>query len=77
MELLSPVLIPSIPKKISDEKIVHVAQVILWGYLEYSGQWHEIVDLVLASGKLGLQKRNNFFEFYFRFSAFAFIKIRK
>ena len=58
-------LIPSIPKKISDEKIVHVAQVILWGYLEDSGQRHEIVDLVLASGKLVLQKRNNFLNFIF------------
>ena len=54
------VLIPSIPKKFSGEKIVDVAQVILWGYLEDSGQWHEIVDLVQASGKLVLKKRNNF-----------------
>ena len=65
MELLSPVLIPSVPKKFSGEKIVDVAQVILWGYLEDSGQWHEIVDLVLASGKLVQQKRNNFFNFIF------------
>ena len=61
----APVLIPSIHKKISEEKIVDVAQVILWGYLEDSRQWHEIVDLVLASGKPVLQKRNNFLNFIF------------
>ena len=52
-------LIPSVPKKISDEINVGVAEVNQWLWLEESGQWLENVEtahLVLASGKLVLQK---------------------
>ena len=52
-------LIGSVPKKISYEKIVDVAEVNQCGRLEESGQWLEKVDqthLVMDSGKLGLQK---------------------
>ena len=36
--------IPSIPKKISEEKIVAVTVIILWHCLEESGQWLENVE---------------------------------
>ena len=52
-------LIPSIPKKNSEEKIVDIAEVNQWPCLEESGQWLENVDqthLVVASGKLVLKK---------------------
>ena len=48
-----------VPKKISEEKIVDVAEVNQRRWLEESGLWLENVDqthLVLASGKLVLQK---------------------
>ena len=48
-----------VPKKISEEKIVDVAEVNQRRWLEESGQWLENVDqthIVLASGKLVLQK---------------------
>ena len=51
--------IHSAPKKISEEKIVDVAEVNQWHCLDESGQWLENLDqthLVLASGKLVLQK---------------------
>ena len=51
--------IPSMPKKISEEKIVNIAKVYQWRCLEESGQWLENIDrihLVLASDKLVLQK---------------------
>ena len=49
-----------VPKIISEEKIVHVAEVNQQRCSEESRQWLENVDqthLVLASGKLVLQKR--------------------
>ena len=50
---------PGVPKKISEEKNVHVAEVNQRRWLEESGQMLENVvptQLVLASGKLVLQK---------------------
>ena len=55
----APGLIPSIPEIISEEKFVDVAEVNQLRCLEESGQWLDNVDqihLVLASGKLVLQK---------------------
>ena len=55
----APGSIPSIPKKISDEKIVIVAEVNQLRCLEESGLWLENVglnNLVPASGKIVLQK---------------------
>ena len=52
--------IPSITKKIQEEKIVDVAEVYQGRCVEKSGQYLENVDqtrLVLASGKPVLQKR--------------------
>ena len=52
-------LIPSIPPKCLDEKIVNFAEVNQWHCLEESGQWLKNVNqthLVLACGKLVLQK---------------------
>ena len=43
-----------IPKKISEEKNVNVVR--RWRSLEESEKWLENVDLLLASGKLSLQK---------------------
>ena len=54
-----PGSIPSIPEKISEDKIVDVAEFNQWRCLEESQQGLEIFDrtyLVLASGKLVLQK---------------------
>ena len=54
-----PGSIPCIPKKISDEKIVIVAEVNQLRCLEESGLWLENVglnNLVPASGKIVLQK---------------------
>ena len=51
--------IPSVPEKISEEKIIDVAEVNQRPSIEESTQWLENVDgthLVLASGKLVLQK---------------------
>ena len=59
LDIAAPGLIPSIPKMFS-EKIVDAADVNQWRCLELSGQWLENVDrshLVLASGKVALQKR--------------------
>ena len=53
---------PSIPKKISEETIVIVAEVNQGRCFEESGQWPENVDrthLVLATVKLVLQKSND------------------
>ena len=50
-------LIPSIPKTISEEKIVNIAEVNQHRCLEESGQWLENADLELASGKPVPQKR--------------------
>ena len=44
-EPAAPSLIPSIPKKISEEKIIDVAEVNPQPWLEESGQWLENVDL--------------------------------
>ena len=57
-----PGSIPSVPQKISDERIVDVAEVNQQCSLEKSGQWLENVDqthLVLARGNLVLQKSLN------------------
>ena len=46
-------------QKISEEKIINIAEVNQWRWLEESVQWLENVDqthLVLASGKPELQK---------------------
>ena len=54
-----PGSIPCIPQKISDEKIVIVAEVNQLRCLEESGLWLENVglnNLVPASGKIVLQK---------------------
>ena len=54
-----PGSIPSIPQKISEDKIVDVAEVNQWHCLEESKQGFENFDqthLVLANGKLVLQK---------------------
>ena len=54
------VLDPAVAQKISEEKIVDVAQANKRPCLEESGQWLENVNqtpLILASGKLVLQKR--------------------
>ena len=51
-------LIPSIPQKIAEEKIVNVAEVNQWRWLEESGQWLENFDQthkVLASGSERLE----------------------
>ena len=51
--------IPSVPEKISEEKIIDVAEVNQRPSKEESTQWLENVDrihLVLASGKLVLKK---------------------
>ena len=51
--------IPSVPQKISEEKIVDVAEDSQQRWLEESGQWLENVDQihpVLANGKQILQK---------------------
>ena len=37
-------LIPSIPKILSEEKIIYVADINQWRWLEESGQWLENVD---------------------------------
>ena len=53
-----------VPETFSDEKIVDVAGVNHRRCFEESGQWHENVGrthLVLASGKLVLQKLIDFF----------------
>ena len=50
-------MIPNIPQKISEEKIVDVAEVNRWHRQKERGQWLENVDwthLVPASGKLVL-----------------------
>ena len=55
----APGLIPSIPKKNSEDKIVNVAGVNQWACWEKSGLWLENVDwthVVLDSGRLELQK---------------------
>ena len=55
----TPGLIPSIPVKNLNEKIVEVAEVNQQRWLEESGQWLENVDrtrLVLASGEPVQQK---------------------
>ena len=47
-------------KILSEEKIIDIAEVYQWRWLEERGQWFESVDrthLVLASGKPSLQKR--------------------
>ena len=47
-------------RKISEEKIVDIADGYQWSCFEESGQWLEnvvLTHLVLASGKLVLQKR--------------------
>ena len=49
----------SVPKKISEEKIIDVAEINQWRWLEANGLWLENVDrthLVPASGKPVLQK---------------------
>ena len=54
----APDLIPSVPKNISDEQIVDVAEINQRLNVRESQQWLENVDqthLVLASGKLVLQ----------------------
>ena len=61
MDPAAPGMIPSIPELFSKKKIVDVAKVNQWGCLEEC--WHRLenVDrdhLVLASGKLVLQKRS-------------------
>ena len=38
------VRIPAFPKKLSEEKIVHIAEINEWHCLEESGQWLENVD---------------------------------
>ena len=51
--------IPSFPQKISEEKIVNIAEVNQWRRLEESETWLENVDwthLILARGKLVPQK---------------------
>ena len=44
VSILAPGAIPSVPKKISDEKCVNVAEVYQWRCLKESGQWFENVD---------------------------------
>ena len=58
----APELIPGIPKKISSERIVDVAEVHQRCCLEESGQRLDYVNqthLALASGKLVLQKKHS------------------
>ena len=55
----APSLTPSIPEFFSGAKIVDVAEVYRWCYLEESEQWLENAfqtHHVLVSGKLALQK---------------------
>ena len=56
---VAPGLTPCIPEFFSEEKIIDTAEVIQRRWLEEREQWLENVDrihLVLASGKLVLQK---------------------
>ena len=58
-QLAAPGLIPSIPKKNSEEKLSMLLRLNQWRWLEESGQWLENVALsqiALASGKPVLQK---------------------
>ena len=55
-----PGSVPNISKKDSEEWIIDASETNQWHCLEESGQWLENVDrihLVLASGKLGLEKK--------------------
>ena len=57
-----PGLISQGSQKFSDEEIVNVAEVNQWRWLEESGQRFDYVHqthIVLASGKLELQKKNS------------------